>query len=196
MLNGHSGDKVSPAMSMGPCSWQATAKLADKRAVSTEVKSLAAGIQAAQDPEIMKMEGWLKDWNKPVVSGEMPGMDMGSGSMPGMMSAAEMKSLQAGAGTEFDMIFLTMMIKHHEGAITMAASEIAAGKNADAIALAKTIVSAQKGEIVTIHDEESTQKVRTHLRGSAQRRAREGPLCAGVTPLLQLQRPVVSTNHE
>ena len=66
----------------------------------------------------MKMEGWLKDWNKPVVSGEMPGMDMGSGSMPGMMFAAEMKSVQAGAGTEFDM-----MIKHHEGAITMAASQ-------------------------------------------------------------------------
>ena len=98
------------------------AKLADKRADSTEVKNLTAGIQAAQDPEIMKMGGWLKDRNKPVVSGEMPGMDMGSGSMPGMMSAAKMKSLQTGAGTEFDLMFLTMMIKHHEGAITTAAS--------------------------------------------------------------------------
>ena len=126
------------------------AKLADKRAVSTEVKNLAAGIQAAQDPAIMKMEGWLKDWNKTVVSGEMPGMDMGSGSMPGMMFAAEMKSVQAGAGTEFDMMFLTMMIEHHKGAIAMSASESAAGKNADAIAVAKTIVSAQKGEIVTM----------------------------------------------
>ena len=98
------------------------AKLADKRADSTEVKNLTAGIQAAQDPEIIKMEGWLKDRNKPMVSGEMPGMDMGSGSMPGMMSAAKMKSLQTRARTEFDLMFLTMMIKHHEGAITMAAS--------------------------------------------------------------------------
>lgn len=129
------------------------AKLADKRTVSTEVKNLAAGIQAAQDPEIMKMEGWLKDWNKPMTNGGMPGMNHGSaGAMPGMMSDADMKSLQGAAETEFDMMFLTMMIKHHQGAITMAASEIANGKNDDTVALAKTIMSAQNGEIATMKD--------------------------------------------
>jgi len=127
------------------------AQLAETRASSPEVKSLALAIESAQDPEINKMTGWLKGWNKPVPDDSMSGMDHGSsGTMTGMMTDSEMTSLTGATGTAFDTMFLTMMIKHHQGAITMANDELASGKSADALALAKAIKSAQTSEISTM----------------------------------------------
>ena len=126
------------------------AKLADTRASSPQVKELATAIEGAQDPEIAKMQAWLKDWKKPVPDKGMSGMDHGSGgngSMKGMMSDTDMKSLESSSGTAFDMMFLVMMVKHHEGAVTMADDEVADGTNTEAIALAKTIISTQTEEI-------------------------------------------------
>ena len=129
------------------------AELAETRASNTEVKELAAAIQGAQDPEINTMEGWLTDWDKPLPDDGMSGMDhgsMGDDLMPGMMSTDDMDSLSKASGTEFDAMFLTMMITHHEGAIEMAESEITDGSNVEAIALAKQIKDAQAGEIATM----------------------------------------------
>lgn len=129
------------------------AKLADTRASSPQVKELATEIEGAQDPEIAKMEAWLKDWDKPVPDNEMSGMDHGSdGTMTGMMSDADMKSLDSSSGTAFDTMFLTMMIKHHEGAVTMADDEVTDGSNTEAIALAETIIGAQTDEIDRMKD--------------------------------------------
>lgn len=44
------------------------------------------------------------------------------------------------------------MIEHHQGAIDMAQEEIETGSNADALALAQTIIDAQTAEIATMHD--------------------------------------------
>ncbi|MFG1761392.1 DUF305 domain-containing protein [Micromonospora echinofusca] len=124
------------------------ADLAPSRAADPEVKRLAAEIKAAQAPEIATMSGWLSAWGRPVPSpGGMPHMDHG---MPGMMSDADMTKLAAATGREFDRQFLTMMIAHHEGAITMARDELARGVNAEAKALAQQIVSTQQAEIDTM----------------------------------------------
>ncbi|MCX4387017.1 DUF305 domain-containing protein [Micromonospora peucetia] len=125
------------------------ADLAATRAADPEVKRLAAEIKAAQAPEIATMSGWLTAWGRPVPSpgAEMPHMDHG---MPGMMSDADMTKLAAASGREFDRQFLTMMIAHHEGAVTMARDEIAKGVNAEAKALAGQIVSSQQAEIDTM----------------------------------------------
>lgn len=131
------------------------AKLAETRATSPQVKDLAAAIQGAQDPEIMKMEDWLKDWKKPVPVNGMSGMDHGStgaDSMPGMMSDADMTSLGSASGRDFDTMFLTMMIGHHQGAITTADDQLADGSNAEAIALAKAIIAAQTAEAATMKE--------------------------------------------
>lgn len=125
------------------------AKLAEDRAESAEVKSLAEQIEGAQDPEIETMSSWLKAWGEPVPE-EMSGMDHGSGSMSGMMSTEDMNKLEEASGKEFDTMFLTMMIEHHEGAIEMAKSEQSQGSNEDAIALAKQIEQAQTEEITTM----------------------------------------------
>ncbi len=121
------------------------ADLADTRASSQEVKDLAAQIKAAQDPEITKMTGWLKNWNQPTQMSGMNSMDMA-----GMMSDTQMSDMTAASGAEFDSMFLTMMIEHHKGAIEMANTEISDGKNPEAIALAKAIVKAQQAEIETM----------------------------------------------
>lgn len=143
---------VSFAQEMIPHHRQAVemAKLAETRATGPQVKAIAAEIQGAQDPEIAKMESWLKDWNKPVPDSGMSGMDhdsSGGNSMPGMMSDADMKSLESASGTGFDTMFLSMMIEHHQGAISMADVEVSKGANAEAITLAKAIIGSQTDEI-------------------------------------------------
>ncbi|MFG3709636.1 DUF305 domain-containing protein [Micromonospora sp. NPDC047730] len=125
------------------------AELAATRAADPEVKRLAGEIKAAQAPEIATMSGWLSAWGRPVPSpgAETPHMDHG---MPGMMSDADMEKLTAASGREFDRQFLTMMIAHHEGAVTMARDELARGVNAEAKALAQQIVTTQQAEIDTM----------------------------------------------
>ena len=144
---------VTFAQSMIPHHEQAIemAKMAKTQASSAEVKNLATKIEDAQGPEISTMTGWLKSWGKDVPSDSMSGMDgmdMGdSSSMPGMMSADDMKVLKNAKGADFDRLFLERMIKHHEGAIEMAKTEQSKGQNADAVQLAQDIADAQASEI-------------------------------------------------
>ncbi len=56
-------------------------------------------------------------------------------------------ALAAASGAEFDRMFLTQMIAHHQGAVAMAETEIADGQNTDAIALAESIRDSQNAEI-------------------------------------------------
>ena len=154
--NDHNNADVAFAQGMIPHHEQAIemARLAAARASSREVKALAADIEAAQDPEIETMTGWLEDWDEDVPSdGSMAGMDHGDMSgdqMPGMMSDDDMKRLEAGSGAEFDQLFLTMMIEHHEGAIEMARTERSEGEYAEAVDLAKKIEVDQTAEIATM----------------------------------------------
>ena len=111
-----------------------------KGGIPAPVKDLATRIKAAQGPEIATMTGWLKSWNESATMA--PGH-----TMEGMMGDDDLNGLKAAQGTEAAKLFLTQMIAHHQGAVTMAKTEIAQGKNADAVALAKSIVTAQEAEI-------------------------------------------------
>lgn len=145
-----------------------------KQDIDPRVVELATQIKAAQAPEIQQMQGWLDQWGM----GDMPGMGdtPGHGGMPGMgdpsgtmmpdmpghggmgmgmgemgmMSPAEMQALKDAEGTEAAKLFLTGMIKHHEGAINMARDEIKNGKFPAEIELAKSIESSQQKEIDTM----------------------------------------------
>ncbi len=128
------------------------ATMAQERASSPEVKQLAAKIEAAQGPEIDTMTGWLEDWGQEAPSDSMGGMDHSGSDMSGMMSDAEMESMGAATGAEFDQMFLTMMIEHHTGAIEMAKTEQQDGENPDAIALAEKIEADQTAEIAQMED--------------------------------------------
>lgn len=122
------------------------AALVPSRSSDPAVIDLAARIQQAQDPEITTMAGWLRDWGVAVPEGSGHG-GMDHGSMPGMMTHEQMVQLEAARGPEFDRMWLTMMIAHHEGAVQMAGTELAEGAYPDAKALAQQIIDAQQAEI-------------------------------------------------
>lgn len=150
--SGHNAADVTFARQMVPHHTQAVAMatLAPNKASSAEVKALAKRIEAAQGPEINKMQGWLEDWGK---SEAKSSMDMDHGSMgDGMMSDADMAKLTKASGVEFDRLFLTMMTKHHQGAVAMARAELDKGKDKDAKALAKDIRDSQTKEIAEMRD--------------------------------------------
>jgi uncharacterized protein (DUF305 family) len=145
---GHNAQDAMFAQMMIPHHQQAItmAKQATAKASSPEVKKLAAQIENAQQPEIDKMTGWLRTWGASMPS--PGGMHMGEG----MMSEKDMKKLDTLSGKAFDKAFLQMMIKHHEGAVTMAKTEQAQGSNVDAKALAGSIISSQSAEITTMRN--------------------------------------------
>ena len=115
------------------------------RGASEAVTDLARRIQSAQEPEVEQMTAVL------VAAGESITMDMSYGhdmsAMPGMMSADEMDELAAATGADFDRMWLEMMIAHHEGAFSQSEDVVADGSNAEVIALAQQIITAQQGEI-------------------------------------------------
>jgi uncharacterized protein (DUF305 family) len=143
----HNDQDITFAQGMIPHHQQAVdmAEMAARRATDPKVKDLASRIESAQDPEIQQLTGMLGQWG---VSTEpsMPGMDHGGMSGDGMMTDEEMQQLEQ-AGADFDRLWVQMMIKHHQGAVVMARTEVDKGKNADAKALAQKIVDAQEAEI-------------------------------------------------
>ena len=143
---GHNAQDVVFAQMMIPHHQQAItmAKQASTKASAPEVKQLAGQIAQAQGPEIQKMTGWLQSWGASTSSDG--GMHMGDG----MMSDQDMKKLDTLSGKAFDKAFLQMMIKHHQGAISMAKTEQAQGCFTDAKALANRIVTSQSAEITTM----------------------------------------------
>ncbi len=104
---------------------------------SNGVRTLASRIINAQKDEIALMQAWLRDRGQPVpavpgagaaaapattMSHDMAGMnhDMSSHAlMPGMLTDAQLAQLGAAKGDEFDRLFLTFMIQHHQGAVSM-----------------------------------------------------------------------------
>jgi uncharacterized protein (DUF305 family) len=142
----HNAADVTFATDMIPHHAQAItmAEMVPSRASSQKVKDLAAQIQAAQDPEITQMSGWLKSWGEPVPAAT--GMQHGDG----MMSMDEMGQLETGSGAAFDKMWLQMMIDHHKGAIEMANTELTAGSDPEAKKLAQAIIEGQGHEIATM----------------------------------------------
>lgn len=138
---------VSFAQDMIPHHSQAVemATLALDRSTNPATLDLAARIQGAQDPEIQKMRGWLVGWGEEEMSSDMEGMDHSS--MAGMMDDAEMAALSNATGPAFDALFVDMMIRHHQGAITMAETVLSDGTDPEVLALAEAIIAAQAGEI-------------------------------------------------
>ena len=119
-----------------------------KQGIDPRVTELANQIKAAQGPEIQQMQGWLTRWGTP----SMPPMS-GHGDMAGMsgmMSEQDMTALKDTQGVDASKLFLTQMIAHHEGAITMAQNEIKDGQYPPAVEMAHAIVTTQQQEIDTM----------------------------------------------
>jgi uncharacterized protein (DUF305 family) len=89
------------------------------------LRILAERIINAQQDEIATMQTWLRDRRQPVPAARPAGMKMVMNGvehemlMPGMLTPAQMQQLDEARGPEFDRLFLTFMIQHHRGAVSM-----------------------------------------------------------------------------
>jgi len=103
---------------------------APSHGASAAVRVLCERIVVAQNDEIAFAQRWLREHNQPVPPADprghvMPGMDHPM-LMPGMLTPDQMAQLDVARGREFDRLFLTFMIQHHQGALTMVGQLLAA----------------------------------------------------------------------
>jgi uncharacterized protein (DUF305 family) len=120
-----------------------------------DVRSLGAKISSSQSDEIAFMKRWLAARGEPVAMAmtEMPGMDRKGepmAPMPGMLTPQQMAALRRAKGEEFDRLFLTGMIQHHNGALVMVKDLFdtpGAGEDAELFDFATDADNSQRAEI-------------------------------------------------
>lgn len=94
------------------------AALVDERTAREPMRLLARRIALSQEDEIKMMQDWLRGHGLPAPDVGAP-HEHDAERMPGMATAVEMAKLGEARGHEFDSLFLTLMIEHHRGGLTM-----------------------------------------------------------------------------
>ncbi len=135
------------------------ANVALERSEDPEVRQLAFDISSTQTNQVGQMQGWLALWGVPPSGGEQmawmadgghAGHSMTDGLMPGMATEQELSDLRGLSGNAFDVQFLRLMIRHHQGGREMA--EYAAAHAGESVVanLARTIAETQTAEVTTM----------------------------------------------
>jgi len=120
-----------------------------------DVRMLGAKISLSQSDEVRFMERWLRVRGQPdsMAMTGMPDMDAHGNpmkAMPGMLTPDQMSALRESKGAEFDRLFLTGMIQHHNGALVMVKQLFdtpGAGQDADIFDFATDVDNTQRAEI-------------------------------------------------
>ncbi|WP_310525833.1 DUF305 domain-containing protein [Nocardioides sp.] len=133
------------------------------RTLDPEVQQLADDIREAQGPEIETMSDWLQEWDEEIpatmrdhsnaghdMEGMGDSMDGLDSDMPGMMSGDDFDELENAPDSQFQTMWLEMMVEHHEGAVEMAREQQADGQYKPAVDLAGAVVETQTAEIDTM----------------------------------------------
>jgi uncharacterized protein (DUF305 family) len=124
-------------------------RLAASRGADPKLLRFALKIDQSQWAEIRLMQDWLHAHGQ-VAPDTSSWRTM---SMPGMLTAEELAQLDAARGAEFDRLFLTLMIRHHEGALLMVADLLAtprAAQDVDVNVFANDVESVQTAEIAVM----------------------------------------------
>jgi uncharacterized protein (DUF305 family) len=132
------------------------ARMAPTHGAQPAIRVLAERIDVSQKDEIDFMQRWLKARGQTVPDAnahaahsgmDMPGMPA---LMPGMLTPEQMAQLEKATGAEFDRLFLTFMIQHHLGALTMVEQLFAshgAAQDDDVFKFASDVGADQSSEI-------------------------------------------------
>ncbi len=121
-------------------------RMAEARRANARVIKLANKIDQSQVAEIRIMQDWLRR-NEQAVTDTSAWRTM---HMPGMLTEAQLATLDGAKGVGFDRAFLTLMIQHHEGALSMVKDLFAApraGQEVDVDVFANDVVAVQTAEI-------------------------------------------------
>ena len=124
------------------------AALVPSHSANADLRLLAEKIDVSQRDEIATMRRWLRARHEalPDSSGHQHQPEL----MPGMLTEAELEQLGSARGSEFDRLFLTFMIRHHEGALTMVArlfSSAGAVQEPEIAGFANDVNADQRAEI-------------------------------------------------
>jgi uncharacterized protein (DUF305 family) len=140
------------------------AGLARDRSTDLAIRSLAFDIETSQLEQVGRMQGWLSLWNAaelptgrymtwmadtasmPGMSHATPGTAAGVLTMPGMASPADLEQLGASSGAQFDVLFLQLMLRHHQGGVPMSAYAAQHAETAQVRNLADKIAISQNAE--------------------------------------------------
>ncbi|WP_344482935.1 DUF305 domain-containing protein [Nonomuraea monospora] len=127
-----------------------------------EIRSLAFDIINTQSNQRGMFQGWLQQWKLSQATDQRPmawmsGHGHGAtpaatpaatpGVMPGMASADELTKLKQARGTQAEVLFLQLMIRHHEGGVQMAEGLLKLSTRSEVVSMAQKIVDGQSGEI-------------------------------------------------
>jgi uncharacterized protein (DUF305 family) len=139
------------------------ANLALTHSQDPDVQRLAFDISSTQTNQVGRMQGWLTLWGLPLTSGDvmgwmddgaMAGHDMAATDdgavMPGMATEDELAQLRSLSGTPFDVMFLQLMIRHHQGGLAMAQYGQQHATQAVVRSLARAIAETQTAETTTM----------------------------------------------
>jgi uncharacterized protein (DUF305 family) len=111
-----------------------------------ELRDLAQRVITSQQREIDQMRQWRQEWYGTTNNGTLPGM-MSGGMMGGAMMSRDQMRQMMGASTDFDRMFLQMMIPHHEAAIALAEQALTQAEHPEIKILARGILTIQRAEI-------------------------------------------------
>ena len=137
-----------------------------------EVRTLALDIMLTQQQQAGQMYGWLEQWDLPQASLAPPmqwmhgdaGSDMGSmdhatdatavpdlaAEMPGMATDEELQQLEEAVGVDAEVLYLRLMVAHHQGGVTMAQAALDLVEDEDVRRLAQAIVDSQTAELAVL----------------------------------------------
>ena len=126
------------------------AALVYDRSDDPAIRSLAFDILTTQQGQMGIMSGWLDAWGLAWTSAgpRMAWMGMPTeGLMPGMATAEQLDALRAADGEAADVLFLQLMIPHHQGGVAMATEAAARADQEPVRLLATSMVEAQTLEV-------------------------------------------------
>jgi uncharacterized protein (DUF305 family) len=126
------------------------AEIVRDRTNSDAIRLLASDISLTQQAQIGIMQGWLGVWGLPITGSEPAMKWMGhptDGLMPGMATPDELDSLFKLPPDRADVLFLRLMISHHEAAIPMAKAILKRTDEPEVRQLATSIIASQRAEI-------------------------------------------------
>lgn len=117
--------------------------------VDAQVTALAEQIKAAQQAEIDQLTVCLEGWGAQVPDPADPwgGVEGEGHAMEGLLTDAELQALRDAQGPLASVLFLEQMVRHHEGAITMARRQLEAGQSREVAASSQEIIRTQQAEI-------------------------------------------------
>lgn len=124
---------------------------------NVQLKVLAFDIETSQQFQLGEMSGWLDSWGVSRNStapmswmGSAHTMHMTGNLMPGMATEAEMNKLQSLHGRALDVLFLQLMIRHHQGGLGMAKYAEAHASKGYIRTLAGQVIAGQSSEIIAM----------------------------------------------